>query len=226
MPVERCPGWIGTLHNLKVPANVQPNPHESAAGSSNIRIIFCLLESVLALPGDVAECGVWQGSTLIPTGLFVQRRDSEKRILGFDSFQGLDAAVSRDVALGGDGDPRKRIGGFSNTSFEAVDQRVREFGLAGTVTLVKGYFRETLPRVADLQFCFVHLDCVIYESYRQCLEFFYPRMAKGGVILLDEYRDPPWPGCTQAVDEFIADKPERIAEIRSDNYVKYFLRKQ
>jgi hypothetical protein len=93
------------------------------------------------------------------------------------------------------------------------------------VTLVRGYFQDTLPKYCDSQFCFVHLDCVIYESYRRCLEFFYPRMVTGGVILLDEYKDPPWPGCTQAVDEFVADKPERITEIKSDNYIKYYLRK-
>jgi O-methyltransferase len=129
------------------------------------------------------------------------------------------------VALGGDGDPRKRVGGFSNTSYEAVSQRIKQFGLSGTVTLARGYFHETLPQYADSLFCFVHLDCVIYESYRQCLAFFYPRMVAGGVILLDEYRDPPWPGCTQAVDEFVADKPEKVAEIRSDNHIKYYLRK-
>jgi len=66
---------------------------------------------------------------------------------------------------------------------------------------------------------------VIYESYRQCLEFFYPRMASGGIILLDEYKDPPWPGCTQAVDEFMAGKPERISEISRDKHIKYYFRK-
>ena len=225
VPVESCPGWLATLHNLKVPGNVQPNTYESPAGSSNIRIIFQLLEPALSLAGDVAECGVWQGSTLIPTGLFVRRRAPAKRLLGFDSFQGLDQTVSRDVALGGDDDPRKRVGGFSNTSYEAVEQRVRQFDLSGTVTLVRGYFQDALPRYADSRFCFVHLDCVIYESYRQCLEFFYPRMVTGGIILLDEYKDPPWPGCTQAVDEFVADKPEQITEIKSDNQIKYYLHK-
>ena len=224
-PVEHCPGWLGTLHNLKVPGNVQPNPVESPTGSSNIRIIFSLLELALSLEGDVAECGVWQGSALIPTGLFVQHHAPGKRVFGFDSFQGLNDAVSRDVALEGEGDPRKRVGGFSNTSYEAVRQHVELFGLANTVTLVPGYFQNTLPTHAGSRYCFVHLDCVIYESYRQCLEHFYPRMARGGVILLDEYKDPPWPGATQAIDEFVTDKPEQITEIRSDNHIKYYLRK-
>jgi predicted O-methyltransferase YrrM len=133
--------------------------------------------------------------------------------------------VARDVALGGGDDSRKRVGGFSNTSYEELDRRVQQFGLASHVALVQGYFQDTLSRYADSRFCFVHLDCVIYESYRQCLEFFYPRMVQGGIVLIDEYNDPPWPGCTQAVDEFIADKLERITEIRSDNYVKYYLTK-
>ena len=225
LPIERCPGRIATLHNLKVPANVQPNPRESPGGSSNIRIIFSLLEPALALPGHVAECGVWQGSTLIPTGLFVRRRAPHKRVLGFDSFQGLDRTVAHDAALDGDHDERKRVGGFSDTSYAAVAERVRRFDVAETVTLVKGYFQDSLPRHADARFCFVHLDCVIYESYKQCLDFFYPRMSPGGVILIDEYNDPPWPGCTQAVDEFLAGKPETIREVTSDNQVRYYIRK-
>jgi hypothetical protein len=226
LPIERCPGRIATLHNLKVPANVRPNARESTDGSSNIRIIFRLLERCLALPGDLAECGVWQGSTLIPTALFVRRRAPDKRVLGFDSFQGLNHTVAHDAALDGDHDDRKRVGGFSDTSYAAVRERVRHFDVADTVTLVPGYFQDTLRRHADARFCFVHLDCVIYDSYKECLEFFYPRMNKGGIILIDEYNDPPWPGCTQAVDEFLAGKPEAITEVKSDNQIRYYVRKR
>ncbi len=223
--IEDLPGWIGSLHSIKVPANVEPNPEQSPAGSANIRIIFQLLESTLGLAGNVAECGVWQGSTLLPTALFLRRRAPRKRLFGFDSFQGLNETVARDVWMGGGDDERKQVGGFSNTSYEAVSQRVREFGLADTAALVPGYFQDTLTGYANETFCFVHLDCVIYESYRTCLEFFYPRLVPGGVILLDEYKDPPWPGCTLAVDEFLADKPEKLTEIMSDNHIRYYLRK-
>jgi len=71
----------------------------------------------------------------------------------------------------------------------------------------------------------VHLDCDLYESYRTCLEFFYPRLSMGAVVLFDEYNDPTWPGCNKAVDEFLADKKERCLEIESDNQLKYFIRK-
>jgi hypothetical protein len=45
-------------------------------------------------------------------------------------------------------------------------------------------------------------------------------------ILLDEYNDPPWPGCNLAVDEFLSNKPEKLMEISlGSNYQKlYFSR--
>jgi O-methyltransferase len=223
--VEQFPAWLATLHKIKVPLSVRPNAYESPAGSSNISIIFSLLEEALPLQGSVAECGVWQGSTLIPIGMFIRQHAPSKRLLGFDSFLGLDGAVCRDAALGGDEDARKTIGGFSNTSYEAVSTRVAQFDLADTITLVPGYFQNTLPRYPDLRYCFAHLDCVIHDSYRQTLQYFYPRMVPGGIILLDEYNDPTWPGCTQAVDSFMAGKPEHITEIKRDNHIKYYLRK-
>jgi hypothetical protein len=46
-----------------------------------------------------------------------------------------------------------------------------------------------------------------------------------GIILVDEYNDPPWPGCNKAVDEFLMDKPEVLERIESDNYEKWFFAK-
>jgi hypothetical protein len=224
-PIEKYPGWLGTLHNLRVPNNVRPKLQPRPGGGANVRILFHTLDSVLSLAGDVAECGVFQGSTLIPIGLLLRHRGSSKKVLGFDSFEGLDDTVTLDIGLGGDHDHRKQVGGFSNTSYENLVRKIQQFKLTNAVSLVKGYFQNSLAKYADRRFCFVHLDCVIYESYKECLEFFYPRMVTGGVILLDEYTDPPWPGCKRAVDEFLADKPEKLVEIVRDNQIKHYLRK-
>lgn len=71
----------------------------------------------------------------------------------------------------------------------------------------------------------MHLDCDLYGSYKECLEFFYPRMNLGAIVLFDEYNDPPWPCCNQAVDEFLGDKPEKLEEIERPNHQKYFFTK-
>ena len=91
---------------------------------------------------------------------------------------------------------------------------------------MSGYFSHTLNTLPDSYFSFVHLDCDIYDSYKQTLEYFYYRMSPGGIILLDEYNDPPWPGCNIAVDEFLVGKPEKLSLIAMDNHEKYFIAKQ
>jgi len=42
------------------------------------------------------------------------------------------------------------------------------------------------------------------------LEAIWPKISRGGVVLFDEYAIKNWPGETQAVDEFISDKPELV----------------
>jgi len=56
----------------------------------------------------------------------------------------------------------------------------------------------------------VLINCDLYESYRAVLNYVYPRMVPGGIIMTDEYKDPRWPGATKAFTEFFADKPEKI----------------
>jgi O-methyltransferase len=90
---------------------------------------------------------------------------------------------------------------------------------------VKGFFRDTLARHAERRFSFVHLDCDIYESYKECLEFFYSRTSRGGIVLFDEYKDPRWPGCTKAIDEFLADKPEKPVLVMRENRQKFYVQK-
>ena len=114
-----------------------------------------------------------------------------------------------------------RRGGFGDTSYSLLNRKLQQWRLESRVTLVKGFFEDTLKDYADFQFSFVHLDCDLYQSYKTCLEFFYSRVPAAGIILLDEYNDPPWPGCNKAVDEFLQDKPESLERIEVDNYEKW-----
>lgn len=226
LPLNAVPRWLARLHEISVPRSVTKNAARAPTGPANINVLLHLFNEVKHLEGDLAECGVYRGGTLIPVGLCLKKERLRKVIYGFDSFQGFDASADVDVALGGAPDAEKRRGGFGDTSLEHVAAKVRRFALGQHVELVKGYLASTLPHYSRFRFCLVHLDVDIYESYKVGLEFFYPRVVSGGMILLDEYNDPPWPGCNKAVDEFLADKPETLQEIERDNNVKYFIRKQ
>lgn len=221
-PLNSWPKWPADLLRIKTPSNVIPKPHPTASGGANINILLRLLEQTREIPGSIAECGVYRGSSLISMALHNKQNSIDKHIYGFDSFEGFDDSVNTDIELGGEDDIEKRKGGFSDTSKEFVESRIKILCVEDQVTLHKGFFESTLQNVDDKTFSFVHLDCDIYESYKQCLNFFYARLEKGAVVLLDEYNDLPWPGCNQAVDEFLSDKPESLIEIESDNYLKHY----
>jgi O-methyltransferase len=212
----------GRLHDLSVPRGVTPNPELSPRGAANIDILLDLLDRAERVAGDIAECGVYRGNTLVTMALYLRRNGSHKKLFGFDSFHGFPSdELSTELSLCTGGDPNKTETGFTDTSYDLVRQKLDLFQL-GNVELARGYFNDTLPRYSKETFSFVHLDCDLYGSYKDCLQFFYPRLAQDGIILLDEYNDPPWPGCNKAVDEFLSGKQEVLQEIARQNYQKYY----
>ena len=226
IPIHWWPTWIGNVFDIKVPSNVERKHLVSPSGGANINIVLVLIDRTAGICGDIAECGVFKGATLLPIGLYLRQKGITKRIIGLDSFEGFDGTVAIDIELGGAADLEKRPGGFNQTSFEYVTERIAALWLQNRIKLVKGFFADTLPTLPEAKYSFVHLDCDIYNSYKQCLAYFYERMTPGGIILFDEYNDPPWPGCNKAVDEFLADRKEKPQLIEEDGYEKFFVIKE
>jgi hypothetical protein len=174
-PIEAGIGWLGRLHEVAVPRAVVPNPSPSPCGPANINILFDLLERTQSVEGDIAECGVFRGRTLVSMALWLQQHRIPKHVFGFDSFAGFpDEAMQIDLALGGADLDDKKLGGYSSTSHEALRRKIKRFGIENTVTLEPGAFSDSLMRQSNARFSFVHLDCDLYESYKDCLEFFLP----------------------------------------------------
>jgi hypothetical protein len=222
--VSHVPVWLSTLSGIAAPnaARRARAAEPTTRGGANINILFELLDRTKHVPGDVAECGVFRGRTFVPMGIYLEQQGFDKDLLGLDSFEGFsNAEVLHERSLGEVEDVEKHEGGFSNTSLQHVAHKIAAVRLS-RAKLVPGYFEHTLAKYADRRFSFVHLDCDVYDAYRTCLEFFYPRLSPGAVVLLDEYNDPPWPGCNKAVDEFLSDKAEKLAEIARDNFRKWY----
>jgi hypothetical protein len=223
-PLATWPSAFGVIHKIRVPRGVPFQPIPTATCPANINIILALINETINIPGDLAECGVFQGSSLVPVAVYIQQQNIRKHIFGFDSFQGF-GSITKDLALGGTTDVHRKSNGFAETSESLVRGKLRRFEVEQNVTLVPGYFQNSLQLHAGSRFSFVHLDCDTYESYLETLRFFYPRMNQGGVILFDEYNDQAWPGCNLAVDEFLSDKREKLQLITRDNYQKSYIKK-
>lgn len=227
LPINLIPKGLARLHKLNSPTATKPNSTPLPIGGSNINIIFTLLEKTLLISGDWAECGVYFGGTVIATGLWSKARGVDVKIWGFDSFEGLPETseldkkvLTEDASTWG-----HQKGGYRGHSYDRLSKKIHRLKLDTIIQLVPGYFENSLMKAKDNRFSFVHLDCDLYTSYKTCLEFFYPRMNSGGIILFDEYNDPPWPGCNKAIDEFMLNKPEKLHSITMNNQIKYYIRK-
>jgi hypothetical protein len=73
-----------------------------------------------------------------------------------------------------------------------------------------GWIPDRFDEVKDQRFSFVHIDVDLAEPTRESLAFFYPRMEAGGIIACDDYGISTCPGATQAIDHYLADKPEKM----------------
>ncbi len=83
------------------------------------------------------------------------------------------------------------------------------------VSLVQGLFQDTLT--GDEPVALAHVDGDWYESTMTCLSQLAPRLVPGGRIVIDDYFT--WSGCTRAVDEYFADRPEFRVEMRAKVHV-------
>ena len=175
-----------------------------------------------AVPGAVLECGTHHGATLLGMAHVLRGRGIRAAIYGLDSFEGFPEPTPEDALDDGTMHPMVRKGALNEASIDVLRARIARMGLANQVTVIKGFFKDTLPALQSERFSLVHLDCDLYDSYLSCLEFVYPRMLPGGYIVLDDYGSPVYPGAQRAVDEFFADKRERIQYFPETDGWRYF----
>src|SRR5713226_5132484 len=120
VPVSKWPRIVSRFTGVLTPRAMTPHRIQSASGGANVRLLFDFLKKTAGVDGDVAECGVWRGRTLIAMGLYLKQQSSSKKLWGFDSFAGFDDAVPHN---------------FKDTSSDVVEEKAAIFRL-WNVTLV------------------------------------------------------------------------------------------
>lgn len=170
-----------------------------------------LLREMPEVRGSIVECGVYRGATLLGMTHILNVRGIRAKLYGLDSFEGFPEPDAKDARADGTFAADVHTGNLSDTSYDALLERIRQLGWDDRIHILKGFFEKTLPSLANERFSLAHLDCDLYTSYKTCLEFLYPRMLRGGVMVFDDYKIPAnvYPGADRAVDEFFADKPEK-----------------
>lgn len=182
---------------------------------------FAQIEGV---EGDVVECGVGHGDSLLLLSLLAKREGRGRRVWGFDSFEGFPEPTVEDRSVR---NPQK---GQWSSDLEAVRQRLLASGLDQhfvnrQATLVQGYFEESLQLFRGRDIALLHLDCDLYRSYKTCLEALYPLVRCQGIVAFDEYVNTlqllNFPGAQKAIDEYLGDQAGMIQSDRETG--QYYL---
>lgn len=165
-----------------------------------------LFRRTRTLEGMMAECGCFRGlsSYLLCS---IHRLEADGGFDGrgyriFDSFQGLSPPQPEDAVE--DSEPRAallrrmtRAGHFA-APLEHVKESLRGFP---QIEFFPGWIPEAFPDEPGARYRFVHLDVDLYQPTKAGLEYFYPKVVPGGIIVCDDYG---WPGARKAVTEFCA----------------------
>lgn len=176
------------------------------AGAQNIARYLAIYEAykmTLGIAGHIAEAGVWRGAVSLMLTKLTQLFEPESLTLvhGFDWFQGTGPGNDQ-VEVGSYAEPYERLSRL--IAIQRLDHIMRIHKLDLTHEL-EGFFA-TYPH---LQFKLVVLDAGIYEVVKNCLDHFWPRLTKGGVMVLDNYNHETSPGEIQAVRERLPNESVR-----------------
>ncbi len=169
------------------------------------------------IKGDFVECGVWKGGACAMMAYTLKRIVAQRTIHLFDSFDDIvepDAIVDGERAV-------KEVGGIhmATGKLKPIKGIYSKFGGPGNeshvldlisnkigypsekIKIHKGLFQDTLPLNTIESISFLRLDGDWYSSTRICLEYLYPKVTYGGIIVIDDYS--AYEGCKKAVDEYL-----------------------
>ena len=161
------------------------------------------------IEGDVVECGVLRGGSMMAAAMTLLELGEHRRLHLFDTFEGMPppSDIDRDItgiAAGGllASEDRRTGDTWAWSPLEDVRQNLFSTGYPPElVRFVEGRVEETIPEQAPEQIAVLRLDTDWYESTRHELHHLFPRLAVGGVLIIDDYGH--WQGARRAVDEYL-----------------------
>lgn len=140
--------------------------------------------------GSIAEAGVYKGNF----ARYINAVFPDRKMYLFDTFEGF---VEKQLNEKDDeNQTRSWIKGHKDTNVQTVMDKLT---YPENAIVRKGIFPDTAEEVED-SFSFVNLDMDLYKPIYEGLNYFWPRLSKGGVIFVHDYDN--WEGVTQAVDQF------------------------
>ncbi|RYZ19648.1 MAG: macrocin O-methyltransferase, partial [Chitinophagaceae bacterium] len=219
---KKWPSDFETFHKAVV-AKVEPFTMTSQER------IFGLVEAVdyiekFQIEGDIVECGVWKGGSMLAIAETLSRyKNYNRKLYLYDTFEGMSAPTDEDVShdnlkaeklLASDANKNENL----VWAYSTLEQVKKTMSLSsypeGQIEYVKGKVEETIPQTLPGQIALLRLDTDWYESTKHELIHLFPKLVQGGVLIIDDYGY--WKGARKAVDEYFKENKIRILLNRMD----------
>jgi len=167
-------------------------------GYDRLYVLWQAVINAAPLKLPAVEVGTFRGGSAALLAQALQKfagPDAELHVV--DTFEGhLDETLSEH-------DPPLQRGQFRRNSYEDVREFLTPFG----VHVHKGDASLVIPTWPERRYSLVHLDVDLYRPTLSCLEYFGPRMADAGIIVMDDFEAPSCPGIALAVQQYRAAHP-------------------
>jgi O-methyltransferase len=174
------------------------------------------------IPGDIVECGVWQGGSSMMIALtLLEQGDTHRTLHLYDTYAGMTPPTHRDVSIENrSARTLLELGSQANPFLARATLDVVQANMAATgypldrVAFIQGPVEETLPDRAPAAVALLRLDTDWYESTYHELVHLYPRLTLLGPLLVDDYGY--WRGAREAVDQYFAENGITMLLTRTD----------
>lgn len=174
------------------------------------------------IPGDIVECGVWRGGSMMAIALALMARgDTSRELYLFDTFEGMSEPTEHDRDPSGASAAERLATSAKDSplwaaaSLEDVQANLWSTGYPREkLHFVRGKVEDTIPGTLPERIALLRLDTDWYESTRHELQHLYPKLQRHGVLIIDDYGH--WQGARRAVDEYFAASAEPVFLHRVD----------
>lgn len=160
----------------------------------------------------IAEAGTYRGRGLLSVLEVAKKVNTNVYVYALDSFEGLPPLSARDSETAPENASYRKRTLFADVTEREVCAYIGPAHKAN-YELVKGFFCDTLPTLPKIKYLMAIIDCDLYSSHMDCMEYFYNRLLPGGVMFFDDYHSSHYPMAKIAVDEFLASRPEKLMHV-------------
>lgn len=211
----------------EIKQNSKLNDYFHAYNFENIQYFESILKYLKLtqnVKGEVVECGVGRGRSLISILYILNKFKSKKKIFAFDSFSGFgkihkhDKSFRKPKPKDWSSSPNQKIKYSAEFIKKVLSLHMQENKIK--IKFYKGYLKKSLPKNKSIfknKISFINADIDLYEGHKDLLQNLWPFLSKGGIIYFDDIllkkNKLKFPGAKKAFLEFFKKKKNKFIYI-------------